>query len=199
MLKKILIGVGALVILFLGVVAMQPATYSVTRSAEVSGPPELAFGQVNDFHHWVAWSPWEKLDPAMKKTFTGAEAGTGAVYAWEGNDDVGAGRMTIQASKPGEAVEIKLEFLKPFPSTSITTFTFEPAGAGTKVTWTMKGDNNFMSKAFGLFKSMDSMIGGDFEKGLAQLKVAVEREAAQQAAAKAEAAPPQADLDAGTP
>lgn len=205
MLKKVLIGVGAVLLLFVGVVALQPATFSVTRSAEVMGPPALAFEQVNDFHHWVAWSPWEKLDPAMKKTFTGAPSGTGAVYAWEGNDDVGTGHMTIQASKPDEAVEIELAFVKPFPSSSITTFTFEPAGAGTKVTWTMKGDNNFVSKAFGLFMNMDKTIGGDFEKGLAQLKVIVEAEAAkqaQEAAAKAAAeaaavvAPP---ADAGTP
>ena len=128
------------------------------------------FAQVNDFHKWAAWSPWEKIDPNMKKTYEGSPAGNGAVYSWAGNKDVGEGRMTITDSKPGELVRIKLEFMKPWAATNATDFTFTPQGNQTGVKWTMSGDKNFMAKAFTLFMDMDKMIGNDFEKGLAQMK-----------------------------
>lgn len=196
MLKKLLIGLGVLLAVFLVVVATRPDTYSVSRSLEMAAPPSVVFAQVNDFHRWDAWSPWAKLDPNQKTTFGGAEAGPGATYAWEGNDDVGAGKMTIADSTADAKVKINLEFLRPFPSSSDTTFTFEPAGAGTKATWTMEGRNNFMSKAFGLFMSMDSMIGKDFEKGLAQMKTVAEAAAKQQADDAAAAAKAAADAEA---
>lgn len=173
MLKKILIAIGAIVAVFLAVAAMQPSTFKVTRSATIPAPPSAAFGMVNDFHNWAQWSPWEKLDPAMKKTYDGSASGNGAVYSWVGNDQVGEGRMTIVESKPDEMVRIKLEFLKPFASTNDTQFDFKPEGGGTNVTWTMSGDSNFMAKAMTLVMgSMDKMIGPDFEKGLANMKSA---------------------------
>jgi len=174
MFKKILIALAAIIALFLVVVAMQPSDFRIERAATISAPPAAVFAQVNDFHKWEAWSPWEKLDPAMKKNFEGAAAGTGAIYSWIGNSEVGEGRMTITESRPNELIGIKLEFLKPFAATNTTEFVFKPAGDQTAVTWSMFGKNNFMSKAFGLFMNMDKMIGTDFEKGLAQMKVVAE-------------------------
>ena len=174
MIKKILIGLAIVILLLVVVIALQPSTYRVERSATMNAPAPAVFAQVNDFHKWNAWSPWAKLDPAMKQTFEGAPAGTGAVYTWAGNSDVGEGRMTINESRPSDLVKIKLEFLKPFAANSDTTFTFQPEGNQTKVTWTMVGDKNFIAKAFGLVMNMDKMIGADFEKGLAQMKSVVE-------------------------
>ena len=174
MIKKILIGLAIVILLLVVVIALQPSTYRVERSATMNAPAPAVFAQVNDFHKWNAWSPWAKLDPAMKQTFEGAPAGTGVVYTWAGNSDVGEGRMTINESRPSDLVKIKLEFLKPFAANSDTTFTFQPEGNQTKVTWTMVGDKNFIAKAFGLVMNMDKMIGADFEKGLAQMKSVVE-------------------------
>ena len=174
MARKILLGVAALIVVLVIVTLMQPSTYRVERSITTNAPPENAFAQVNDFHLWNAWSPWEKMDPAMKKTFEGPSTGTGSKYAWAGNDQVGEGRMTIEKSEKPSKIDIKLEFLKPFESTSKTTFTFAPAGAGSKVTWAMEGENNFVGKFFCIFMNMDKMIGADFEKGLAAMKTAAE-------------------------
>ena len=170
MLKKILIAFVVLVAGFAGVVAMQPSEFKVERTATIDAPAADVFAQVNDLHKWEAWSPWAKLDPAMKQTYDGAEAGVGAIYSWSGNNDVGEGRMTITDSTPHERVGIKLEFLKPMASTCSTVFTFKPEGEQTTVTWTMTGTNNFIGKAFCMFMNMDKMVGGDFEKGLAQMK-----------------------------
>ena len=174
MLKKILIGIAVIVVGFLVLVAIQPATYQVTRSIAIAAPPDQVFAQVNDFHKWEAWSPWAKLDPTMKQTYEGAEAGMGARFSWAGNKDVGEGHMTIVQSQSNDRIGIKLEFLKPMASTCSTDFTFKPAGDQTAVTWTMSGTNNFIGKAFCLFTSMDKMVGGDFEKGLTQMKRVVE-------------------------
>jgi len=185
MLKKILLVLVVIVAGFAAFVATRPSEFSVTRSITVSAPPSAVFPLVNDFHGWSAWSPWEKLDPAMKKTFSGPAAGKGAGYAWTGNDKVGEGRMTILDSKPDESVAIKLEFIKPFEETSDTTFTFQPQGSATQVTWTMAGRSGFIAKAFGVFMDMDAMIGKDLEKGLATLK--------ERAEAKKQASPRGAD------
>jgi hypothetical protein len=174
MLKKILIALAVIVIVFVAVVALQPSEFRVARTATISAPAPAVFAQVNDFHNWNAWSPWAKLDPAMKQTYEGAPAGTGAISTWTGNKDVGEGRMTITESRPSELVRIKLEFVKPFRATNTAEFTFKPEGDQTIVTWSMAGKNNFMAKAFGLFMNMDKMIGGDFEKALANLKSATE-------------------------
>ena len=177
MLKKILIAFTVLVVAFLVVVAMQLSGFRITRSATMSAPVTNVFSQVNNFHNWEAWSPWAKLDPAMKQTYEGPEAGAGAIYSWDGNSEVGAGRMTLLESRTNELIRIKLEFLRPFESVNSTDFSFQPQGQKsdqTTVTWTMDGKNNFVSKAFCLFMDMDKMVGGDFEKGLAQMKALVE-------------------------
>jgi len=174
MLKKILVALLALVILFLVVVATRPAGYRVTRSATIAAPPPAVFAQVNDFHKWEAWNPWGKIDPAMKITYDGPAAGKGAGYAWVGNKEVGAGRMTIMESQPNDLILINLEFFKPMAGVALTEFTFKPEGNQTVVTWTMTGKNNFIGKAMCLFMNMDKMIGGQFEKGLAAMKASVE-------------------------
>jgi hypothetical protein len=171
----VLIALVAVVLIFVGVVAMQPADYRIVRSAMMNAPADVVFAQVNDFHKWDAWSPWAKLDPAAKNTFDGPPAGAGAGFAWSGNKDVGEGRMTITESRPNELVRIKLDFFKPMEGTCTTEFAFAPAGEGaTNVTWTMAGRNSFVEKAFCLFMDMDKMVGGDFEKGLAQMRSVAE-------------------------
>lgn len=174
MLKKIIITLAAIILLFVIIVATRPAEFRITRSANIAAPPEVVFALVNDLHKWDAWSPWAKLDPAMKKTHEGAESGVGAIYSWDGNNDVGAGRMTITETRTNEAVLIKLEFFKPMAAVSDAEFTFKPEGNQTAVTWTMSGKNNFVSRAFCMFMNMDKMVGGDFEKGLAQMKTVAE-------------------------
>ncbi len=177
MLKKILIGVTAVLAVLVVVVALQPSTFHIERSITMAAPPERAFAQVNDFHAWKAWSPWEGMDPAMRRTHSGAPAGVGAVYAWAGNDDVGEGRMTIEESATPSRIAIKLEFLKPFAATNRATYSFVPTSGGTKVTWAMDGTNNFVMKAFGLFANMDKLVGADFERGLTSMKAVAERAA----------------------
>src|SRR5512140_592862 len=165
MLKKIGLAVAALVAVGAIVVASRPSHYKVARSAVVLAPASAVYGQVVDFHRWEKWSPWEKLDTGMQKVYSGADGAPGATYAWKGNDKVGEGRMTLLDARPGEALAIRLEFLKPFASTCATGFRFAQEGSGTQVTWTMEGDNDFIGKTFSLFLDMDKMIGGDFERG----------------------------------
>jgi len=174
MIKKILLGLVVIVVILVVVIALQSSTYHVERTATINAPPAVVFAQVNDFHKWNAWSPWAKLDPAMKQTFEGAPAGNGAVYTWSGNKEVGEGRMLITESHPSDLVKIKLDFLRPFAASSNTVFSFRPEGNETKVTWAMDGDKNFIAKAFHLFMNIDKMVGGDFEKGLAQMKSVAE-------------------------
>lgn len=183
MIKKTILGILALIVLvvvgFIVVVAIQPEDFKVTRSASFNAPPAAAFEQVNDFRKWDAWSPWAKIDPAMKVTHSGAPSGQGAAYAWAGNSEAGEGKMTITQSHPTEHIAIDLEFIKPFASRNVTEFTFKPNGEKTDVTWTMTGKNNFVMKAFCLVMDMDKLIGGDFEKGLAQMKPVAESAAKQ--------------------
>jgi len=177
MLKIVLIGFVAAVVVLLVVVALQPSSFRIERSATIAAPPAAVFAQVNDFHNWEAWNPWQKVDPGVKNTYSGAPAGPGATFAWQGNKDVGEGRMTIVESHPNDLVKIRLEFLKPFAATNTADFTFVPAGNQTRVTWAMFGDNSFMAKAMGLIMNMDKMVGGQFEKGLADLKSIAETKA----------------------
>jgi hypothetical protein len=171
----IIIGVlAAIVVLFLVVVAMRPAAFKIERKTTISAPPQVVFEQVNNFRNWRAWSPWEKRDPALQRTYEGPNAGNGAVYSWVGNKEVGEGRMTIVDSRPGELVRIKLEFFKPFAATNTAEFTFVPQAGDTLVTWSMSGRHNFMAKGFCMFMDMDKMVGGDFEKGLAAMKTVAE-------------------------
>lgn len=170
MLKKILFALAIILIVLAIVAALQPADFRISRSATISALPAVVFAQVNDLHQWEAWSPWAKLDPALKRTYDGPPAGVGAVYRWVGNSKVGEGQMTITESRPNDLVGMKLEFIRPFACTNATEFTFKPDGEKTVVTWNMTGRNNFMAKAAGLFMNMDKMVGGDFEKGLANLE-----------------------------
>ena len=156
------------------VIALSPSEFRVERTARISAPPSAVFAQVNDFHKWQAWSPWEKLDPAAKTTFEGPSAGTGAVFKWAGNAEVGEGSMTIVESQPHQRIKIRLDFVKPFEDTSNVDFTFQPEGDQTVVTWTMTGRNSFIGKAFCLFMDMDKMIGDKYEEGLANMKAVTE-------------------------
>jgi hypothetical protein len=174
----ILIAVAVLIIGLVVIVAIQPADFRVVRTGMMSASQADVFAQVNDFSKWEAWSPWAKIDPAMKQTYEGAPAGTGAVYTWNGNGQVGEGRMTITESRPSDLIRIKLEFFRPFAGTNEVEFTFQPKGNQTHVTWDMAGKRNFIVKAMGLFMSMDKMIGGQFEKGLAQMKSVAEEASA---------------------
>jgi hypothetical protein len=174
MLRKVRIALAAIVIAFLGLVAMQPAEFRIARATTVAAPASVVFAQVNDFHKWEPWNPWAKLDPAIEQTYEGAPAGTGAIYTWIGNSEVGEGRMTMTESRPNDLIRINLEFLKPFAGTSTAEFTFKAEGDQTAVTWSMAGKNNFIAKALCLFMNMDRMIGGQFEKGLARMKAVAE-------------------------
>jgi hypothetical protein len=175
MLKKIAIGILAVVVIILGLAMAQPNSFSVSRSIVIKAPAEKIYPLISDFHQWGGWSPWEHLDPNMKRTFTGAASGAGAVYSWEGNDAVGAGRMEITGAQAPSKVDIKLDFLKPIASQNSTVFELKAEGDATRVVWTMSGPSSFMTKLMGVFLSMDKMIGPDFEKGLASMKAAAEK------------------------
>ena len=170
MLPTILTILAFLIVLFFAYIATRPSDFRIERSLAMAAQPAVVFGHVNDLHRWDAWSPWAKLDPQMKVTYSGPAAGVGAVHAWTGNKKVGEGRMTITQSEPVKRIVLKLEFIKPFTATNMTEFTFTPQGGGTLVNWAMTGRNNFMMKLFGVLMNMDKMIGKDFEKGLAALK-----------------------------
>jgi hypothetical protein len=160
----------ALVAVLAVVIAMRPNTFRYERSVTIAAPAATVFPHVNDFHKWEAWSPWEKVDPNTKKTYGGSPSGVGATYHWSGDKNVGEGRMEILESKPGELIRIKLQFMKPFPAINTTDFTFREQNGTTVLTQAMYGCNSFMAKAFGLVMNMDTMIGTQFEKGLADIK-----------------------------
>ena len=149
-------------------------TYTVQRSASIDAPPERVYAHIVDFRRWAGWSPWDEMDPSMNKTYSGSDAGKGAKYAWSGNRKVGQGTMEVTDVTEPSSVEIALEFLKPFKASNTTLFTVQPSGGGTNVTWAMTGRKTFMTRVMGIFKSMDSMVGPDFEKGLAKLKTVAE-------------------------
>ena len=183
-------------------IASRPSDFRISRSRTLSAPPDVVYAYVNDFRKWPEWSPWEKLDPAIKRDHSGAPAGLGASYHWAGNDNVGEGRMTITDSKPGQAITIRLEFMKPWTATNTAQFHFVPSGSGTNVTWTMTGRNNFVAKAFHLFMDVEKMVGPEFEKGLASLDsvtaaVAAKRAKTMPAAAPAAATAPPARRHGG--
>lgn len=171
----IIIGIGVVLAALLGFVATRPDTYRVIRSMTIKAPPEKVFPFINDFHQWGAWSPWEQLDPAMKRSHRGPASGTGAIYEWDGNKKAGKGRMEITGSSPNTTITIKLDFLVPFESHNTTTFSFAADGGATTVTWVMEGPNLLMNKIMSLVVSMDRMIGKDFEAGLANLTTVAER------------------------
>jgi uncharacterized protein YndB with AHSA1/START domain len=172
MIKKIAVALVLIVAALAAYIATRPSAFTITRSRAIAAPPAVVHAFLSDFKNWPQWSPWEKLDPAMRKELGGAASGPGATYYWVGNSDVGEGRMTITDSQPPKSLTIKLEFMKPFAATNTTQFDLAPSGTGTTVTWSMSGHNNFMSKAFGVFVDIDKMVGADFEKGLAALDTA---------------------------
>ena len=175
MLVKTLIAVAVVVLGLVAFVATRPGEFQVARTATFAAPAPAVFAQVNELRKWEAWSPWAKKDPQMKQVYEGAPAGTGAVTSWQGNKDVGEGRMTIVESRPAERIRIKLEFFKPFAATNSGEFSFKEEGGRTAVTWSMRGQNNFIGKAMCLLFDMDKMVGGDFEAGLASMKTIVEK------------------------
>jgi len=172
--RRILIGLAAVVIALVVVISLRPAELRVARSTMVAAPPPAVFAQVNDFKKWDAWSPYVKIDPAMKKTYAGAPTGMGAIYAWAGNSEAGEGRATIVESRPNELVKIQLDFLKPMEGNAVAEFSFKPDGDKTQVTWSFVGPCTFIGKAIGLFIDMDKMVGDQFEAGLADLKKVAE-------------------------
>jgi Polyketide cyclase / dehydrase and lipid transport len=175
MIKTILVILVVVVAAILGYAATRPDTFTVQRAASIKAPPEKIFPLIDDFHRWPVWSPWEKMDPDMKRTYSGATAGKGAAYTWQGNSKVGEGHMEILDDPAPSKIVIKLDFIKPFEGHNIATFLLVPKGDVTDVTWTMDGPSPFVAKLMGVFMNMDKMIGNDFETGLANLKAAAEK------------------------
>ena len=163
------------IVVVLVLAARKPAGFRIERATSIKAPPDKIFALINDFRNWRAWSPWERMDPNLRRSYGGAERGEGAVYEWEGNSKVGKGRMEIVEAPPPSRVAIKLDFLKPFEAHNTAEFTLVPRGESTEVTWAMHGPNLFIGKVMGVFMSMDRMIGKDFEAGLANLKTAAEQ------------------------
>jgi hypothetical protein len=174
MLKKILIILVILIAGLLIVVALRPGDFRIERSATIGAPALALFDQVNDHHKFNAWNPFLKLDPNVKNTYSGPDAGVGAVCSWDGNKDIGAGSATITESKPGELVRMRMDWKRPMEGTSTVDFTFNPEGDKTVVTWAMYGKNGFMGKLVSLFMDCDKMCGPPFEEGLAKLKTLTE-------------------------
>ncbi|MCH9807183.1 MAG: SRPBCC family protein [Alphaproteobacteria bacterium] len=176
MLKRISVITVALLIAFAAYVAMLPAQFTVARSTTIAAPPEVVFPHVNNLKKWDAWSPWAKRDPNMTMIYDGPEAGIGQSGKWSGNEEVGEGKMTITDSTPHQNIKLNLEFIKPFEGNSDVEFRFEPVGEGTKVTWSLDGDQGFFERGLMLLLGMDmaQMIGDDYDKGLAKLKKVVE-------------------------
>lgn len=179
MLKNIAFAIVAVIGGFVAYIALQPSDYLVARSTIIKAPPEVVFQHINDFRKWQDWSPWAKRDPNSKNEYAGPEEGEGAVYKWDGNDDVGKGQMTILNSDPAREVKIKLDFERPFEDTSDVGFILQPVDEGTKVTWTLAGSQGFVEKAMMTLMGVDleAMVGKDYETGLASLKQVAENSA----------------------
>jgi carbon monoxide dehydrogenase subunit G len=175
MLKTIAVAVAVVIVGILVYAATKPDSFRVQRAASIDAPPEKIFAVLNDFRRWDAWSPWEKKDPAMKRSFSGAPSGKGARYAWEGDKNVGQGSLEIAESVAPSRLAMRLDFVKPFEAHNIVEFALEPRGNGTNVVWSMQGGMPYVSKLMSVFIDMDQMIGKDFEAGLANLKAVAEK------------------------
>ena len=176
MLKALLVIAAVLVVCVVAVLAYaatKPDTFTIQRSATIKAPPERVFGLINDFPSWRKWSPWEDIDPDLKRAYSGTPSGKGAVYEWDGTK-AGAGRMEILDAPAPRKVTIKLDFIRPFEAHNTAEFTLQPQGDATAVTWAMRGKNIFIGKVMSIFMDMDKMVGKDFEKGLQSLKAASE-------------------------
>ena len=170
-----LLGVAAVgIAAVLGIAATKPNEFRVRRSTRINTTPDRILPHLVDFRKWTAWSPWEKLDPNLKRTYSGAATGKGAVYEWEGNAKAGKGRMEITEVAAPNQVTIAIHFIKPFEARNTVEFLLQPNGGGTDLTWSMSGNSPFMMKVMGVFTNMDNMVGRDFEKGLAELKAVSE-------------------------
>jgi hypothetical protein len=174
-LKRLAVGLVLLIAAAAVVVWFQPDDYRLTRQIAIAAPAAQIFPHVNDLRQWEDWSPWAKLDPNAKMTFSGPQAGVGASFAWSGNDKVGAGTMTITESKPNDRIATRTDFVKPFEGSSNSDFVFSEQGGQTNVIWTMAGKQSFIGKAICLVMNMEKMLGPDFERGLAQLKAVAEK------------------------
>ncbi len=175
MIETIVIIAVVLIAALLVYAATRPNTFRTQRSITIAAPPDKVFPFINDFHKWIAWSPWEKLDPELKRTYSGASQGIGAVYEWDGNKDVGTGRSEITETVPPSKVIIKLDFLKPFEAHNTAEFTLVSSTGVTQVTWAMYGPQPYIAKVMTAFFNMDKMVGGQFERGLANLKALAEK------------------------
>jgi hypothetical protein len=174
MLNKVLMGIVAVLVIGVIVVASQPGDLHVERSVAMAASPQDVFDHVNDFHKWEGWSPWLKVDPNAKGSYEGPSNGVGAIFRWDGNDEVGAGSMTITESRPSQRIGIQLDFVRPMEGTNDVLFMFKPDGDKTIVTWSMSGKKNMICKAISLCCDMDKMIGDKYDEGLANLKAIVE-------------------------
>ena len=172
-----IVGIAAALIVggILLLAAMRPDSFRVQRSASIQAPPEKIFPLINDLRRFNTWNPFEKKDPNLKGSYAGAESGKGAAYAFQGNSEVGSGRIEIIESLPASEVRMKLDMLKPIQASNVVEFTLRPNGSGTRVTWSMQGPVPYFARIIHLFIDMDAMVGGEFEKGLADLKSIVER------------------------
>jgi uncharacterized protein YndB with AHSA1/START domain len=175
MLAMIVVVVLVALAVILGLAATKPDSFRYERATSIKAPPEKIYPHIADFHGWAAWSPWEKLDPALKRSYSGTPSGKGAVYEWQGNNKAGSGRMEITDTAAPSKVTIKLDFLKPFEAHNTAEFTLAPRGDATEVRWAMYGASPFMVKLMGIFMNMGDMVGKDFETGLANLKALAEK------------------------
>ena len=181
MLKKLVVGAGVCLLIVCFVIAMQPSGFTVERSIVIAAPAEVLYPHIADLRAMDVWSPWTKLDAKMTTVYEGPASGVGARSAWQG-PEMGKGRLRITAATPPQAVEMELEMLEPMAAKNQVRFSLDPTPQGTRVTWHLRGDNDFLGKAFSLFMDTDSMIGGEFAKGLAALKALAEAEAAPRGA-----------------
>lgn len=170
--------IGIPVIAVLAIAATKPDEFRIERSAVIMASPQQVYEQIEDYHNWTSWSPYETKDPNMKRTYSGTPTGKGAIYEWRGNDDIGQGRMEIFEVQPPNKISINLDFVKPMPGHNVVVFSIEPQGEGTKVTWAMTGESPFMCKVMQVFMNMDEMCGKDFEVGLANMKRVLEKQSA---------------------
>jgi hypothetical protein len=175
MIKKIALAVAVLIVAVLAYAATRPGSLHIERSATINAPADSIYPHIVDFHQWGAWSPYEKIDPAMKRTFSGADRGKGAVYEWVGNNEVGSGRMEITDASQPSRISIDLDFTAPLEGHNVALFALAPRGNSTNVTWSMDGPTPYIGKLIGIFLDMDAMVGGAFEEGLANLKTIAEK------------------------
>lgn len=174
MVQTIAVIVGLLLAALLGYAATRPDTFRVQRTLEIDATPDTLFPLINDLHNWGNWSPYDRKDPGMTKRLSGAASGPGAIYEWNGNKEVGQGRLAVTDASPPSRVTLQLDFVKPFEAHNTVEFTLVPRGDRTRVTWAMHGPSPYLAKLMGLFFNMDTMVGKDFEAGLANLKAIAE-------------------------